>query len=160
MPSLSLCAPLSCWLQTGDIRQSTLPCFLYSDNRVTHTTIPPPTPPSPGMAVSVLLSVVWRSCWSWPGGQCSAAVTRTDNGPDRPSRTLIGGQCGDNRPIVEDNGGCVPLELDTRGRRPRQPRPCPQSSPLYQDLLCCARPQPTEALSPASPLLYCQSSDF
>ena len=35
--------------------------------------------------------------------------------PGRPAE-LIGGQCGDNRPIVEDNGGCVPLELDGRGR--------------------------------------------
>ena len=33
--------------------------------------------------------------------------------PERPTQ-LIGGQCGDNTPIVEDKGGCVPLELDTR----------------------------------------------
>ena len=34
----------------------------------------------------------------------------------RPGRSaeLIGGQCLDNTPIVEDKGGCVPLELDTR----------------------------------------------
>ena len=33
--------------------------------------------------------------------------------PGRPAE-LIGGQCRDNTPIVEDKGGCVPLELDTR----------------------------------------------
>ena len=32
------------------------------------------------------------------------------------TETVIGGQCWDNTPIVEDNGGCVPLELDGRGR--------------------------------------------
>ena len=39
--------------------------------------------------------------------------------PGRPAE-LIGGQCRDNTPIVEDKGGCVPLELDTReAGRPR-----------------------------------------
>ena len=55
--------------------------------------------------------------------------------PGRPTQ-LIGGQCGDNRPIVEDKGGCVPLELDTReaGEAESQPQLCPL---LYLDVLCC-----------------------
>ena len=63
--------------------------------------------------------------------------------PERPTQ-LIGGQCGDNRPIVEDKGGCVPLELDTReaGEAESQPQLCPL---LYLDVLCCGEPHRSEA---------------
>ena len=58
--------------------------------------------------------------------------------PGRPAE-LIGGQCRDNTPIVEDKGGCVPLELDTReaGEAESQPQLCPLSPLLYLDVLCC-----------------------
>ena len=57
--------------------------------------------------------------------------------PGRPAE-LIGGQCRDNTPIVEDKGGCVPLELDTReaGEAERQPQLCPLSLLYYIWMYC------------------------
>ena len=70
----------------------------------------------------------------------------------RPERAeqLIGGQCRDNRPIVEDKGGRVPLEVDTReaGEAESQPQLCPL---LYLDVLCCVGASTrTEARLPPS----------
>ena len=94
-PSLSLCAPLSCWLQTGDIQQSTLPCFLYSDNSQPHT-----THQAGHGALGVVVGGVEVGL-ALAGGQCSAAVTSPDNGPGRPGRTQRGHWLVDNAGTID-----------------------------------------------------------
>ena len=78
---------------------------------------------------------------------------------ERPSQ-LIGGQCRDNTPIVEDKGGCVPLELDTReaGEAERQPQLCPLSLLYYIWMYCVVlEPQLTRPTHSFPPKLDCWS---
>ena len=122
------CVVMLTGVETLNSEQSTLPCLAFCTQNtegpastLQHIT-PPHWPPSsstsqvsrvpmvPMVQVTVMMVVmvvagggdngrgqdwVGRLCWT---------------------ETVIGGQCWDNTPIVEDNGGCVPLELDGRGR--------------------------------------------